>query len=459
MLQLPTGAGKTMIAAAIVEMARAKGNRVIFTVPALSLVDQTVKAFWNVGVRDVGVIQGWHEMTNPNMPVQVASVQTLMKRQIPEAALVIVDEAHRWFNFYGKWMMDEAWAKVPFIGLSATPWTQGLGAYYDDLIVPTTPEDLIEDGYLSPFKVFAPSHPDLAGVRTVAGDYHEGDLGAAMNKAPLVADVVDTWLKKGEGRSTFCFAVDRAHAKHLQERFQAAGVATDYIDAYTDSKDREAVRQRFQAGETRVVVNVGCLTTGVDWDCRCIVMARPTKSEMLFVQIIGRGLRPAEGKDHCLILDHSDNHLRLGFVTDIAHDQLDNGRERASRKNDKIALPKECPQCTFLRPPRVATCPSCGFKAKPVSNIECEDGELRELKAGKADKATKQRWYSMLIHVGRSRGYKPKWADNQYRQRFGVWPRGLSSYGTPPDAEVLGYVQHSLIRFAKQRSPHEHRPS
>jgi DNA repair protein RadD len=276
-LQAPTGFGKTRLAAAVVEGALAKKKRVIFTVPALSLVDQTVKAFWDDGIRDVGVIQGTNAMTDWSRPIQVASVQTLQRRPIPEADVVIIDECHRWFDFYANWMRDPLWQRRPFIGLSATPWTRGLGKYFDDLIIAATTQDLISEGYLSPFRVFAPSHPDLTGVRIVAGDYHEGDLSVVMNDAPLVADVVDTWQRHPENRSTFCFAVNRAHARHLQAKFAEAGVSTGYIDASTPTGERSDIKQKFHDGDIRVVCSVGCLTTGIDWDVRCIVLARPNE--------------------------------------------------------------------------------------------------------------------------------------------------------------------------------------
>jgi superfamily II DNA or RNA helicase len=108
--------------------------------------------------------------------------------------------------------------------------------------------------------------------------------------------------------------------------FLEAGITAEYVDCFSSKADRKLVADRFHKGEIEVVCNVGVLTTGVDWvSISCIILARPTKSEMLFVQIVGRGLRTAEGKDDCLILDHSD--IRLGFVTDIHRDKLNEGRE------------------------------------------------------------------------------------------------------------------------------------
>jgi len=200
-VQAPTGAGKTVLAAEIIRMAREKGKRVIFTVPAISLIDQSVERFRSHGVTEIGVMQGAHELTDRHQPVQVCSVQTLARRTIPEADLVIVDEAHVLFKLYDKWMQNASWQKVPFIGLTATPWSKGMGApgRWDRLIVCTTTQELIDLGHLSDFKTFAPTHPDLSGVKTIAGDYDVGQLGEAMDKRPLVADIVSTWMQKGRG--------------------------------------------------------------------------------------------------------------------------------------------------------------------------------------------------------------------------------------------------------------------
>ncbi len=458
-MQLPTGAGKTIIAADIIRMARKKGSRVIFAVPALSLIDQTVEKFSQAGIWEIAVMQGQHEMTDRSQPVQVCSVQTLMRRTLPDADLVIVDEAHVQFNFIHEWANNSAWAKIPFVGLTATPWAKGMAKVWDDLIIATTMNELIKLGHLSDFKVFAPAHPDLTGVKTKLGDYEIKGLGEAMDKGALVADIVSTWLERGEGRPTICFCVNRTHAKHIEKQFQEAGVAVDYVDAFTDNADRREVFKRFANGDTKVICNVGVLTTGFDADVRCIILARPTKSEMLYVQMIGRGLRPAEGKDHCLILDHSDTTVRLGFVTDIHHDQLDDGSAKKAKPVEKEKLPKECPKCAFLRPPKVRVCPSCGFVPEAVSSVESVGGDLHELSRDKTIMPKdwtiqqKQLFYSELLGHAFMRGYKTGWAYHAYKSRLGVGPPN-TLHSTPElisRPETLAWIRHYNIVKAKQR--------
>lgn len=458
-VQAPTGAGKTVIAAAIVKMAREKGNRVIFCVPALSLINQTVARFAQNGIHDVGVIQGIHEMTDYRQPVQVASVQTLMRRDFAKSDLVIIDEAHVTFNFYHKWFNDPVWKDVPIIGLTATPWARGMGKLWDRLIIATTTQELIDMGHLSDFKVFAPTHPDLTGVRTKAGDYHEGDLANVMDKNTLVADIVSTWMEKGKGRPTLCFAVNRAHAKNIQNQFEDAGVRTAYLDAFTDLEERDAIARDFANGDVEVVCNVGVLTTGVDWDVRCIILARPTRSEILYTQIIGRGLRLGDGKDHCLILDHSDTTLRLGFVTDIHHTQLDDGKPKLKKDpKPKEHLPKECPKCSFLKPPKTRQCPVCGTIPEAQDHVEYSDGELAELRRdGSRNRkeyslAEKQEFYNELYGYAMEYGYKQGWAYWTYKDKFGVAPpSGMKPTPIAPSPTTRAWVKHRNIVKAKSK--------
>ncbi len=462
MLQSPTGSGKTLVAATLVNMALAKGKRVAFVVPSLSLISQTIEAFAAEGIYDVGIQQANHMMTDHSRPVQICSIQTIARRGYPSADMVICDEAHKIFEAYGRWFTDPAWARIPFIGLSATPWTKGLGKLYDTLIVLSTTAEMVEAGYLSPFRVYAAAHPDLKGVRTVAGDYHEGELSIAMNKATLVGDVVNTWLKYAEDRPTLCFAVDRAHAQHLQKQFEAAGVPTAYQDMNSTPNERNEIKRKFHKGEIKVVTSCETMIVGVDWDVRCVSFVRPTKSEILYCQAIGRGLRTAEGKQDCLILDHSDTTLRLGFVTDIHHEKLHDGRKQVSDEK-RVALPKECPECSYLRPPRVSVCPNCGFKPERAP-LQHAKGELVELRPGvgkKPKRAKAMAWvdqkpkgelYGELMAYAFLQGRKPPgWIAHAYKELIGVWPpKAFQDLPRMPvSSDVERWIRSRNIKWAK----------
>jgi DNA repair protein RadD len=190
MLQAPTGFGKTLKAAHIIQRARAKGKRVAFVVPALSLIDQTVSAFEAEGIHAIGVLQGVHPRTDRDAPIQICSVQTLARRRRPEVDLVIVDEAHQMHKEIFRWMKD--CPNLIFIGLSATPWSRGLGKYYDDLIIAATTRELIDAGYLSPFKAYAPSDPDLVHrhIHKIQGPLSLG-AGRHRNRRGFIVDLTN----------------------------------------------------------------------------------------------------------------------------------------------------------------------------------------------------------------------------------------------------------------------------
>ncbi|MGF7203226.1 superfamily II DNA or RNA helicase [Sphingobium olei] len=400
------------------------------------------------------MIQASHSMTDWSKPVQVASVQTLQRRGMPDVDMAIVDEAHVRNQWLEEQFAGEKWANRPVVGLSATPWAKGLGLVYDDLIEPITMRQLIDKGMLLDFRVFAPSHPDLAGVSVTGGDYNGKQLGDRMANAGLIADIVSTWLRLGEDRPTLCYCVDRAHAKKVQQRFLDAGVPAEYIDMNTDGPERARIQGRLERGETKVVCNIATLTKGVDWKIGCIIIARPTKSKMLHVQIAGRVIRANSGYPDGLVLDHSDNMLRLGLPTDIGSMPLCTAKKGERKAERADPLPKECPSCGFLKAPKVRECPICKFVPETRSELEEEDGELVQIGGKKrvATMAEKQLWLSGLRFIQIQRKYKEGWAANQYRERFGVWPQGLSKIPTEPTPEIENYVRSKLIRFAKGKS-------
>jgi superfamily II DNA or RNA helicase len=435
------------------------------------------------GITDIGVIQRNHPMTNPNAQVQVASVQTLLNRKhIPMAQYVLIDECHRWFEFYGRWMKDPLWRKTKWIGMSATPWTKGLGKHFEALVRPTTAQELIDTinprtgrSFLAKPRFLCPDEPDLSGVAMVGDDYNKGQLARAVNKVPPVANIVKTWTQKGEDRATMCFAVNRAHARTLWEQFKAAGVPVAYVDgevAYLGNDEvptsRKIVQDMSERGEIKVVVNIGVLTTGCDWPwISCIILARPTKSKMLYTQIIGRGLRVFVGKADCIVLDHSGSTTRLNavewigdrlvFNIDTHQEELCDGKHRVNAKREKEEpTAKICPSCHALKPPRTAKCPSCGFVARVQNQVEVQDGELVELgqklKKQKASKEDKQRWYSMLLGYAYQRGHNPGWAFHKYREKFGVKPSNqVRKIALAPDEQVLNWITSRNIAWAKSR--------
>lgn len=466
-LQSPTGSGKTLLSAAIIESALEKKNRVCFCVSSLSLVDQTIGALYNEGLRDIGVVQGAHHQTDWGRPITVASIQTIAKRGVyPEAQIVIIDECHVLHECHKKWLTHEGWQNIPFIGLSATPYTKGLGNYFQTMITVATTQEMIDRGVLSRFKVFATGHPDLKDVKTLAGDYHEGQLSEAMQAGTLSADVVKTWEKHWGTAQTLCFAVDCAHAQALQKRFEEAGITCGYQDARTPSDERAEIKRKFHDGTYQVVANVGTLTTGVDWDVRCLILARPTRSEMLYQQIVGRALRTAPGKDHAIILDHSDTTQRLGFVTDIHHDTLHAGNEQ-TKAEPKERLPKECTACTMLKPAGVRKCPHCGFEPVAVSHIRETDGELAEVARGSVPKGMAKKVYSMqektlflseLKLYALQHGYKTGWAANKFKDKFHCWPDWSIKDVGPADfvsMNTLGWIKHTQIAWARSHKPRD----
>lgn len=469
MVQGPTGSGKTKIAAAIMTGVVQKRKRAAFVVPAIDLIDQTAQSFWSEGITEIGVIQGDHGLTDWSKPIQICSIQTIERRGVfPQVDLVLHDEAHRAYKATKTWLTHPDWQRVPMIGLSATPWTRGLGKLYESLLVTTTTQALIDKGRLSPFEVFAAGKPDLSGVKVVKNadgeyDYQQSQLSAKMQDKKLIGDIVETWRSLWGKPGSLIFGVDRAHAKLIQERFQHAGIACGYQDAETSMEERRKLRAAFHRGDLQVVSNVATLTTGVDWDVRYIGLARPTKSEMLYVQIVGRGLRIAEGKDKLILADHTQSTNELGFVTDIHHEHLDDGNPSKGGKRP-VRQPKECPKCTKLKPLGSLTCDNCGYQWDVRSTIVEEEGYLErvnaasELKNKKAKKgeltpAEQQLFYRELRYYAEERGYKPGWASNKFKTKCKRWPPRDWDRDPPtePSPKTRSWIKAEQIRWANSR--------
>lgn len=449
MLLSPTGSGKTRTGAAMVSGARSKGLSVAWVCDRLELIEQASATFDQFGMAH-GVIQGNHPRWRPYEKLQVASIQTLARRDIEPFDLVIIDEAHILHEAHKKILAG--WTKSKFLGLSATPFTAGLGRHFDRLVQGPSVKKLIERGFLVPFKVWAPTEPDLTGVKVVAGEWQEAELAKAMNTTKVVGDIVQNWVEKAYGRQTIVFAVDVAHSKHIAEQFNAVGVSARHIDGYMPLEERQPIVAAYRRGEFTVLVNCGIVDKGFDApETSCLIQARPIRSSLaLHIQQIGRALRTAPGKEDAIILDHAGNHLRHGMATDPLPNELDDGRKKKVKAKKKEHLPKPCPKCQYVKPPKCVECPSCGF-TPARQNVEFAGaGELQEFRGNEERKNL----YQMLRGMARARGYADGWAAHQFKAVYKDWPpyawRSLPVL--QPTTEVVEMVARKMRGQAIRKS-------
>lgn len=378
--QLPTGGGKTTVAAMIALGAIGKGKRVLFVAHRSEIVAQ---AYWRLvesGVpeTDCGVVMADGKIPHPKTgalvsgvrrgaPVQVGSVQTLARRRpLPPADVVFIDEAHHaaadtWATLVAHY--EAAGATV--VGLTATPERAdglGLRKLFDALVPIATMSELVTAGYLVAPQVFTTPHrPDLSDVKVTRGDYDVAELSRAMRTATLVGDLVDHWKRLAGGRSTVVFAVDTAHSREIVQAFCDAGVTAEHLDGATPKADRAAILARLASGETTVVSNCAVLTEG--FDCprvKCVALARPTKSLSLYLQMVGRGLRPWQDVS-AIILDHAGSALEHGLPQEDREWSLDGRATPRTRR---------CAGCKAPLSKRAKQCPACGLACADITEAE-----------------------------------------------------------------------------------------
>lgn len=295
------------------------------------------------------------EPTRPSARVQVASVQTLVRRKVPPAKLVINDEAH--LSTAKTWTaILEQYPEARILGFTATPWRlsgKPLVGQYDACVVVSTPSELREQGFLCPYVGFSYLTPDLTGVKTTGGDYNERESAAKMSGSLIVDNVVEEWCKHASELSTVVFAVTVEHSKTLCERFKAAGVAAEHLDGKTPKFQRDAILRRVDDGVTRVLCNVGVAVEGLDIPrLKCCVLARPTKSLARAIQMMGRVRRPWRGVT-ARIHDHA-------FVI-RAHGLPDDDRDYTlNAKEEKPPSLRTCGACRALYVGNV--CPACSHE-------------------------------------------------------------------------------------------------
>jgi DNA repair protein RadD len=407
----------------------------------------------------------------PTPPVQVCSIQTLHARairgariELPPADVIFIDECHR-IRARTYRQLLERYPTAIIVGLTATPVRgdgRGLGAAFDILVEGAPIAELIAEEYLVGTRFYAPARPDLKGIKVRLGDYVESQLAERMDKPKLVGDIVEHWLRLGENRRTVVFATGVAHSIHIRDEFRRAGIRAEHIDGTTPVEERDRILAQLAVGEIDIVCNCAVLCEG--WDrpeVSCLILARPTKSLGLYLQMVGRVLRIFPGKTDALILDHSGAVFEHGFPEDQIEWTLEEDRKarnKAHARRGQYHAPQltTCPKCSAVRM-EGKPCPACGWRpaAKPES-VEVADGELGLL--GRDGNVTapyqdKVRFQRQLIWIAQEKGHSRHWVSHTYRAKFGVWPKTAAVDPQPPDPAVRAFVRARAIAYAKSRRP------
>ena len=457
-LAAPCSFGKTITAAYIFEEAVKRGKRGIFICDRIKLVEQSLDAFDVQGI-ETGVMQGNHRRSDHYQPVQIASIQTLARRnRMPVFDFAIVDECHAVHKHLLKMM--EAYNNIPFIGLSATPFSKGLGNVYDDLIVPITPVELLEQDYLCPIHYYGGTKVNLQDVRrkplTTGGtDYDPKSLSHKIEKDVLLAgDIVKNWMKHGEDSQTIAFSPSIKHSKYMVELFQQNGISAEHIDGYTDPDLREVMFRAHDRGEFKILSCSKLLNVGYDApNVRCLIDCYPTTSLIAYVQRAGRIARTAPNKPYAIYLDHSGNVSRHGFAEHVVPLELDTA-DRAFSETKQVKEKKEskvweCPECYQQR--TGVKCP-CGYEIPRMEQLKNDQQMLKRMTAVERANATytadeKAQFLGELQLHAKNKGFKEGWAGHIYKQKFGAWPDGIKAKpATEISESVRKYIQYNNIR-------------
>jgi len=472
-LSAPCSMGKTIIAAYIAMSAAAKGRTCAFFCDRLKLIDQTIETFDRLGA-DYSVLQADDPRYNPNKKIQIVSTATAIRRNHFHYDIAIIDEAHQMY----KGLTDQmrSWDMVTYIGLTATPYARGLGAegLYQDLIVTTTPRDLIDAGWLCPTDYYIGRSVDDSGIRlkrsaTGNSDYDPEELGSRMlEDNTLSGDIVANYVRHSHGltKRAVCFAPSIAYSKNLVRRFneEIGQEIAVHIDGYMDEETRQLIYQDFRDGIYKIIVNSRLLNTG--WDdsgVEICIDCYKTKSLITWIQRIGRIWRIHPDKEKAIVLDHAGNLQHFGcFPEDVVPEELDSGdrnfeERKQAKQEEREPVMHTCPQCTgaFYG----LKC-KCGYELPIHTKVIKDDGS----KLVKADTMTpaenrrktltkeqKQLWYSGLLFYGNAHNYKKGWAYHKYIEAFSCAPNGLRQIMTEPTPEISSWIKSQQIRWSKRR--------
>jgi superfamily II DNA or RNA helicase len=428
----PTGSGKTVTIAYMLKQSSDRGHTSLFIVHRSELVEQSLKTFKEFGI-PCGVIAAGYPPSEA--PVQVAMIQTLARRTSAldnfNPKLIVFDECHH--------VASSSWSKLfdrfpdSFkVGLTATPERldgKGLGLYFKQIILGPEVSWLIQNKFLSDYVYYAPNKLDLTGVKKSMGDYNKADIAELLAGSTITGDCIKHYKKLCDGKRAVVFAPNVNYSKMISAHFIAAGVSSAHIDAKTPRYERARLIEEFREGRIKVLCNVDLFGEGFDLPAmEAVILLRPTASLSLHLQQVGRVLRPAEGKDKAIILDHVGNYERHGLPDDKREWSLDGRKARKAIENEGPNI-RICEGCFAAIPSTCSKCNFCSHVGVPTPTVvKSVEGELSEvdkkaLQQKKNQERGRAKTREELIELGKQRGYPNPagWAYFVLNSRKNKW--------------------------------------
>lgn len=422
---LPTGGGKTVSFSWMVRAAMDRGLSVGVCAHRIELLDQIARTLDMFGIRYGFIAPG--RLADPFAAVQICSVQSLANRIAKNGKrpfdFLIVDEAHHAAagTSWHKVIKHHAGKRV--LGVTATPIRlggQALSDAFDALVIGPTTRELIDLGALCDYRAFAPTAPDMSGVPTRMREFGKAETEKVMDKPSITGSMVLEYLKLARGKRALAFCVSVKHAEDVAAEFCASGIRASSLDGTMDRKQRADILADFEAGRLLVITSCDVVSEGLDVPAiEAVILGRPTQSLTMYLQQVGRALRPFPGKDRALILDHAGNIARHGFPDDEREWSLNGSEVRAGGKSEQTVHARICPACMAAFKPGQPRCPECKavmeIKSRIVEEVAGELAELDREAIERAAKMEKSRERGMaktlpeLAKVAVKNKYKPAW--------------------------------------------------
>lgn len=475
LLQLPVGGGKTIVASYIIDLAVKRGKRVLFLAERRDLIFQAQQKLTMFGIPSGAVISG--SVMDLSFPVMVASLGTLRERvlrtgriDIGQFDLVFIDEAHRAVAKTYLELRKEIFPTAYVVGLTATPHRhdgQALSMMFDKLVTGPSMDQLIEMGYLVPFTIYSPSLMDLTGVKSIDGDFDLKKI-EEINFQNLVAHPLEHYLARFEDRKFFAYLPGLKSAYWFAKVFNEAKVKTGYVDGAMKRGKVDEARRILTDESFQGWANVDKLNEGTDKpSIKLIIDCSPTKSLTKYIQRLGRGTRPYDGYETCVVLDHAGNWWRHGDPRDIPEDfwTLD-GKEmkrRISEREKAQPKPITCVRCGDTHRP-TPLCPQCGYEAQKkqteegISFYEGQLGEVERLqkrrRKGEWTQEEKDNFYQGLRGyaaskvTGSGKPYSDGWVNLTYQEKFKEQATKEQKALAPKDPSllVLNFIKHKNVK-------------